>query len=148
MSVVIILYRVVYYIVLMGPWGKISAKYAIPVSRNYKKCKYTVTLPTIIQHVKALTLLLGYFQGLVYYGLSSLCFFIAMIIAAVKAVYDHGLAAAAVSRVNWLRPRQNDCHFAGDIFKCILFNENVWTSITISLKFVPKGPINNIPSLV
>ena len=27
-------------------------------------------------------------------------------------------------------------------------NENVWISIKISLKFVPKGPINNIPALV
>ena len=27
-------------------------------------------------------------------------------------------------------------------------NENVWISINISLKFVPKGPINNIPTLV
>ena len=27
-------------------------------------------------------------------------------------------------------------------------NENVWISIKISLKFVPKGPINNIPVLV
>ena len=34
------------------------------------------------------------------------------------------------------------------IFKCILLNENVWSSIKISLKFVRKGPINNIPALV
>ena len=27
-------------------------------------------------------------------------------------------------------------------------NENVWIPIKISLKFVPKGPINNIPALV
>ena len=27
-------------------------------------------------------------------------------------------------------------------------NENVWIPVTISLKFVPKGPINNIPALV
>ena len=26
-------------------------------------------------------------------------------------------------------------------------NENVWISIKISLKFVPKSPINNIPAL-
>ena len=30
----------------------------------------------------------------------------------------------------------------------ILLNENIWISIAISLKFVPKGPINNIPALV
>ena len=47
-----------------------------------------------------------------------------------------------------LRPRQNGRHFADDIFKCISFNENVWIPIKISLKFVPKGPINNSPSLV
>ena len=28
------------------------------------------------------------------------------------------------------------------------FNENVWIAITISLKFVSKGLINNIPALV
>ena len=39
-------------------------------------------------------------------------------------------------------------HFADDIFKCILLNANVWFPFTISLKFVPKGMINNIPALV
>ena len=47
-----------------------------------------------------------------------------------------------------LRLRQNGRHFLDDIFKCIFLNENVWISIKISLKFVPKGPINNIPALV
>ena len=50
--------------------------------------------------------------------------------------------------VNTLRPRQNGRHFPDDIFKCIFLNENVWISIKFSLKFVPKGPINNIPALV
>ena len=49
---------------------------------------------------------------------------------------------------NTLRPRRNEQHFADDIFKRIFFNENVWISIKISLKFVPKDPINNIPALV
>ena len=49
---------------------------------------------------------------------------------------------------NTLRPRQNGRHLADDILKCIFLNENVWVSIKISLKFVPKGPINNIPALV
>ena len=52
------------------------------------------------------------------------------------------------SWIDTLRPRQNRRHFADDIFKCILLNENVWIPIKISLKFVPQGPINNIPSLV
>ena len=49
---------------------------------------------------------------------------------------------------NTLRPRQNGRHFPDDIFKCIFVNENVWTLIKISLKVVPKGPINKIPALV
>ena len=50
--------------------------------------------------------------------------------------------------VNTLRPRQNGRHFADDIFECICSNGNVWIPIKISMKFVPKGPINNIPALV
>ena len=50
--------------------------------------------------------------------------------------------------VNTLRPRQNGRRFADDTFKHIFLNENVRISIKISLKFVPKGPINNIPALV
>ena len=49
---------------------------------------------------------------------------------------------------NTLRQRQNGCHFPDSIFKCIFLNENVGISITISLMFVPEGPINNIPALV
>ena len=52
------------------------------------------------------------------------------------------------SQLNTLRPRQDGRHFADDIFKCLFLNENVWISIKISLKFVPKGPIYNIPALV
>ena len=61
-----------------------------------------------------------------------------------------GQTKMATSNVgfNTLRPRQNGRHFADDIFKCIFLNENVWIPIKISMKFVPKGPINNIPSLV
>ena len=52
------------------------------------------------------------------------------------------------SLVNTLRPRQNGHRFADDTFKRIFLNENVRISIRISLKFVPKGPINNNPALV
>ena len=52
------------------------------------------------------------------------------------------------SILNTLRPRQNGSQFPDDIFKSIFFNENVWTAIKISLKFVPNGPINIIPALV
>ena len=44
-------------------------------------------------------------------------------------------------------PRENGRHFT-DIFKCIFLNEDKWISINISLKFVPKGKINNIPAFV
>ena len=50
--------------------------------------------------------------------------------------------------VNSLMPIQNGRHFADDIFNSIFSNENVWTTIEISLKFFPKGLINNIPALV
>ena len=53
-----------------------------------------------------------------------------------------------IRHFNTLRRRRNEQHFADDIFKHIFFNENVLISIKISLKFVPKGPINNIPALV
>ena len=49
--------------------------------------------------------------------------------------------------VNTLRLRRNRHYFADDIFKFILLNENVLISIKISLKFIPKGPINNLPAL-
>ena len=39
-------------------------------------------------------------------------------------------------------------HLPDDIFNCIFLNENVHIAIEISLKFVPKGSINNIPALV
>ena len=65
----------------------------------------------------------------------------------------YGLSAARGGiiqgyKLNTLRPRQNGHRFPDNIFKCIFLNENVWISIKISLKFVPKGPINNIPALV
>ena len=47
-----------------------------------------------------------------------------------------------------LRPKQNCRNFLDDIFKCIFLNDSVWISIAISLKFVPKVPINNIPAIV
>ena len=53
-----------------------------------------------------------------------------------------------ITRLNTLRLRQNGRHFADDISKCIFLNENVWFFIKISLKFVLKGQINKVPSLV
>ena len=56
--------------------------------------------------------------------------------------------AKLAAMLNKLRPRQNGRHFADDSFKCIFLHETVWISSNISLKFVPNGQINNIPSLV
>ena len=47
-----------------------------------------------------------------------------------------------------MRQRQNGCHFAGDIFRCIFLDENVLNSIKVSLEFISKDAINNIPALV
>ena len=55
---------------------------------------------------------------------------------------------AMMQYLNTLRERQNGCHLPDDIFKCIIFDENVHISVKISSKFVPKGPINNIATLV
>ena len=65
-----------------------------------------------------------------------------------RAHHDVTLMALGVNPVNTFRPRQNGRHFPDDSFKWIFLNENVWISIEVSLKFVPKGPINNIPALV
>ena len=50
--------------------------------------------------------------------------------------------------INSLRLWQNRHRFADDIFKWNFLSENDWILTYISLKFVPKGPISNIPALV
>ena len=49
-----------------------------------------------------------------------------------------------ISALDTLRPRQNGRYFPDNSF----LNVYVWISINISLKFVPRGPINDIPTLV
>ena len=63
-------------------------------------------------------------------------------------ISGQGIWSSLVQMLSTLKPRRNGQHFAGDTFKRIFFNENVWISIKISLTFVPKGPIHNIPALV
>ena len=53
-----------------------------------------------------------------------------------------------LKQFNTFRLRQNGRHFADDPFKCIFLNETLRILIKMSLNFVPKGPINNIPALV
>ena len=62
-------------------------------------------------------------------------------------VVKSSAATVVTMKLNTLRPGQNGRHFPDDMFKCIFLNENVWISIDISLKFVPKGSINNNPTL-
>ena len=50
--------------------------------------------------------------------------------------------------INSLGPRRDRRHFADDIFKCVFLNENQWSSLRISLKFVPKVRMNTFPALV
>ena len=60
----------------------------------------------------------------------------------------HWLPSIQQNYVNTLRPRQNGRHFADDDFKRMFMNENARISVNISLKFVPKGLVNNIPALI
>ena len=65
-----------------------------------------------------------------------------------ETVNDEGYSVTCQAlAINTSRPRQNGL-FADDTFKHIFLNENIRISIKISLKFVPKVPINNIPALV
>ena len=60
--------------------------------------------------------------------------------------FCHGSPKHDIHILSTLRPRQNGRKFP-DIFKCIFFNIYE-ISIRVSLKFVPKGQINNITTLV
>ena len=44
-------------------------------------------------------------------------------------------------------PVQNGRHFEDDIYICIFENENMYIFIDISLKIVPRGPLDNNPAL-
>ena len=57
------------------------------------------------------------------------------------------LTQSVVVFVNTLKPKQNGRHIPDDIFQYIFLNEKAWILIKISLNFVPKGRINNIPAL-
>ena len=57
------------------------------------------------------------------------------------------LNAIRLILTHWGRGKMADI-LADDIFEHILLNKNIRISIDSSLKFVPKGQINNIPALV
>ena len=60
----------------------------------------------------------------------------------------HWLSPHSCNIFNILKPRQNGHYFTHDVFKSIFVNENLLILIKHPLKFIPKGPINNIPALV
>ena len=65
-----------------------------------------------------------------------------------KSRYTAMKQSQVISLTNTLRPTPDGRHFPDDIFKCIFLNENAWICNKIPLKFVPEGPINNIPTLL
>ena len=60
----------------------------------------------------------------------------------VMGSYHHSLNSSPLDKMTVF------ISLADDIFKCIFVNEKFCISIKISLKFVPKGPIYDIPALV
>ena len=50
--------------------------------------------------------------------------------------------------INSSPPGQNGRHFADNVFRCIFVNEKFFIMIKFSLKFVPKGQIDNNTALV
>ena len=82
-----------------------------------------------------------------YFGTCLFFFFFAMWYIK-KHSSKWGLLITIYGWLNTLRPRQHGRHFADDSFKHIFLNEDIGISIKISLKFVHKGPINNIPAMV
>ena len=69
------------------------------------------------------------------------------------SIFRHGELIQATShkgtsQFNSSPHGQNGCHFADDIFKWIFMSEIFFISIQISLKFVPKGVIDNMSALV
>ena len=59
-----------------------------------------------------------------------------------------GISCHVIDMVNTLKPRQNGRLLADETFKRIFLNEIIIILIKISRKFVPEGPIINIPALV
>ena len=58
------------------------------------------------------------------------------------------MKVCSIHTFNTLRPRQNGRPISRRHFQMHFLEWNVWILIKISLKFIPKHPINNIPALV
>ena len=77
-------------------------------------------------------------------ALTTFCLFITTL----ENIHSRSATYLVTPHIHTLRPRQDGRHFADDSFKRIFLNENLSISITISQKFYPNGPNNNIPALV
>ena len=92
----------------------------------------------------------GYF-ALIWACMCQLCphslYIVVFCLILIQINFDH-IRKSYFTNINTLRPSQNGHHVSDDIFKCIFLNENVWISLKIWRKFVPKVWINNIPALV
>ena len=60
----------------------------------------------------------------------------------------HNVIYQPLQWINSSSPEENASQVTDDIFKRISLNENVRFFIKMSMKFVPKGPIENNPVLV
>ena len=61
----------------------------------------------------------------------------------IMAYCNHIWGCSVASNLNIMGPRQDGRHFPDDIYKWIFFIENCCIWIKISLKYVPKSPIDN-----
>ena len=61
---------------------------------------------------------------------------------------DGSVSYASVRLVISSLAEQNGCHLADEILKSISMNEKCYILILISLKIVPKGPLDNKSALV
>ena len=142
----------------------LSLKY--PLSTCTWVCWSTRPIVTILQHVRlsvrpsvrlerfpvicwrmhggnglkfCMLMYLGHLQNWLYYGRGLLSF----LLLAVLRLSETGqiwsfLKFCMQNIITEMWARQNGCHFADDIFKCIFFNPNVCIFINISPNFIPN----------
>ena len=78
--------------------------------------------------------------------LSSLCCEHVIIIV-LYTISIYSASCSKLVREIWMELTHCGLDNMAAIFKYIFLNQNVWISLEISLKCVPKVPINNIPAL-
>ena len=64
-----------------------------------------------------------------------------------RSKYSGWAHMAPIMSLTHLPPGQNGCYSTDDIFRYVFLNEKFCILIKISLKFIPKGPIDNNPSI-